>query len=113
LPPPTQASPCQTLLTVQPRSKPFNFHKDALKQIEEDNNLEMQASDNNDADEELGIAIDEVKKYFIENPDLAARYSDPEADQVQCPACNKSLGKTVFDVYQHSATSKSKHNLIH
>jgi hypothetical protein len=113
LPMPVQVLPSQPTHTVHTRPKPFKYHKDALKKLEEDYNLEVQASDDSDADEELGTAIDEVKRYFVENPDLAACYTDPEANQVQCPACNKTLGKTVFDVYQHANTSKSKHNLIH
>ena len=75
--------------------------------------MEAELSDDSDGDEDYGLAIEEVKKYFASNPDLAAYYTNPEADNVQCPACNKLLGKTVFDVYQHANTSKTKHNLMH
>ena len=109
--PQLQGSPSQP--TVPFRPKPFKFHKDALKKIEEEHNLEVQASDESEAEEELDLAISEVRKYFLNNADLVAIYSNPESDQVQCSACNKILGKTVYDVYQHAVTSRSKHNLIH
>ena len=98
--------------TVKSRPKSFKDHKDALKQIEEDNNLEEQAEES-DGDEELGIAIDETKKYFDENPDLAALFSNPEAEDVKCLCCNKMLAKSVFDVYQHCATYRNKNSLMH
>ena len=107
------AAPSQPTPTVQIRTKPFRYHKESLKRIEAEFNLEDPASDESEAEEELNTAIDLVKNYFVENPDLRALYSDPEADQVQCPACNRVLGKTVYDVYQHSVTSRSKHNLMH
>ena len=95
------------------RPKPFKFHKEALRKIEEEYGLEEQTSDEEEAEEELATAVKEVQKYFLANPDLIALYSNPEANHVQCPACNKILGKTVHDVYQHAITSRSKHNLIH
>lgn len=98
---------------VNSRPQSIKFHKDALKRIEEEYDLEEQASDDSEAEGELATAIAQVTKYFQENSDLASRYTDPEADHVQCPTCNKVLGKTVFDVYQHSVTSRAKHSLIH
>lgn len=89
---------------VQPHYKSFKDHKDALENIDEDNNLQAHSSDDSDTNDELGIVIDEVKKYFCDKSDLAGRYSNPEADQVQCPACNKTQCKNMFDVYQHCAT---------
>ena len=112
-PPNTPKEPRLPKPTVNPRPQPFKIHKDASKKIEEEYSLEVQASDDSDAEEELGTAINQVKKYFQENPDLATWYADFEADHVQCPACNKILGKAVHDVYQHAATSRSNHNLIH
>ena len=106
-------APSQPLPSVNSRPKPIKFHKDALKKLEEEYNLEVPASDDSDAEDDLQTAIFQVKQYFQANPDLANRYADPEADQVQCTACNKLLGKTVYDVYQHSSTSRSTHNLIH
>ena len=106
-----QLSPQTTPVNLRPQS--IKIHKDALKRIEEEYDLEEEASDESEAESELATAVAQVTKYFQENPDLASRYADPEADHVQCPACNKVLGKTVFDVYQHSVTSRSKHNLIH
>lgn len=99
--------------TVPTRPRSFKSHKDALKKIEEEFGLEVQASDDEEAEEELDTAIEEVKRYFAAHPDLIALYSNPEADHVQCPACNRILGKTVYDVFQHAVTSRSKHNLIH
>ena len=98
--------------TVKSRPKSFKDHKNALKQIEEDNNLEEQAEDS-DGDEEFSTAIEETKKYFDENPDLAALYSNPNAEDVQCLCCNKMLAKSVFDVYQHCATYRNKNSLMH
>lgn len=67
--------------------------------------MEVEVSNNSDAEEESHIMIDEVKKYFDSNPDLAALYSNPEFDNIQCPVRNKLLNKIVFDVYQHANTS--------
>ena len=108
---PLQVSPSQP--TVPFRPEPFKIHKEALKRIEEENNPEVQASDESEAEEELEVAISEVQNYFTNNADLVAIYSNLESDLVQCPACNKLLGKTVYDVYQHALASRSKHNLIH
>jgi hypothetical protein len=98
--------------TVQHPSKTFQEHKTALAQIESDNNLEEQ-SDDIEGDEDFAIAIEETLKYFNENPDLGARYSNPDAIVKGCLCCNKNLAKSVFDVYQHCATEKTKHVLMH
>lgn len=113
LQPPAQAAQGPVNPMVFPRPKTFKSHKDALKKIEEEFGLEVQASDDEEAEEELDTAIEEVKRYFSAHPDLIALYSNPEADHVQCPDCNRILGKTVYDVFQHAVTSRSKHNLIH
>lgn len=75
--------------------------------------MEGDGSEDSDTEENSEIAINAVKQYFASHPDLANKYGDPEAANIQCPACNKILGKTVFDVYQHARTSRSKHNLLH
>ena len=70
-------------------------------------------ADDSDGDDKLAIAIDETKKYYQDNPDLAGCYINLEADNVHCLCCNKMLGKSVFDVYQKCSTYKNKHYLIH
>ena len=111
--PTIQDAPSQPSSSVPAKPKSFKEHKLALQKLEDDHDMEAEGSDDSDADEDYGLAIEEVKKYFASHPDLAALYTNPEADNVQCPACNKLLGKTVFDVYQHASTSKTKHNLMH
>ena len=113
LPSPIQGPPSPPPPTVHIRSKPIKFHKDALKRIEEEFGLESEASDDSEAEDELETAVTEVTKYFAAQPDLASLYGNPESENVQCLACNRLLGKTVYDVYQHAVTSRSKHNLLH
>ena len=98
---------------VPMRPKPFKDHKNALRKIEEDFDLEEQTSDEEKVEEELATAVTEVQRFYLANPDHVALYSNPEANNVQCPACNKVLRKIVFYLYQHAITSRSKHNLIH
>jgi hypothetical protein len=64
-------------------------------------------------DDEYDLALDEVQKYFDSHPDLAALYANPDAENVQCIACNKSVAKSVFDVYQHAAKATTSHDLLH
>ena len=116
--PPPQPSPAQaprdTVIppTVKPPSKSIAEHKSALAEIEADNNLEEQ-SDDIQGDDDFGIAIEETIKYFDANPDLVTHYSNPQAENVKCVCCNKMLGQTVFDVYQHCGTERKQHVLMH
>ena len=109
----SQAGPSQSNLTVPAKPRSFREHKIALQKLEEDYDMEGEGSEDSDAEEDSDTAIAAVQDYFASHPDLDSRYSNPEADNVQCPACNKLLGKTVFDVYQHARTSRTKHNLLH
>ena len=93
--------------------KTFKDHKQALQKLEEEYDMEGEGSNDSDAKEDSEIVIAEVKKYFAGQLDLANRYSNPKADNVQCPTCNSLLSRTVFDIYQHIRTSRSKHNLLH
>ena len=61
----------------------------------------------------MDIAIEETLKYLNANPDLDARYSNPDANVKGCLCCNKMLAKSVFDVYQHCATYRNKNSLMH
>ena len=53
LPIPTQSSPSQPALTIPIRSKHIKHHKDALKKIEEEFSLEVQASDDSEAEDSI------------------------------------------------------------
>ena len=75
--------------------------------------LEVQTSDECEAKEELELAIKKKKNYSTNNAVLVAIYRNPESDRIQCRACNKLLGKTVYSVNQHAITSRFKDNLKH
>ena len=108
-----QAAPSQSNLVVRIHPKPFREHKLALQKLEEEYEMEGDGSEDSDVEEDAEIAIAAVKKNFASHPDLANHYANPKADNVQCPACNKLLSKTMFDEYHHAPTSRSKHDQHH
>lgn len=57
--------------------------------MSQENSREVEVSDDNKVKEELEIAIDEVKQYLASNTDLASRYANPTADNVQCPSITR------------------------
>lgn len=112
-PTPPQVSTSQSTRREYTRPRSFKEHKQALIQMVVDNSWDVELSDESEADGEHRTAVDALLAYFQAHPDLADLYANPNANHVQCPACNKLLGKTVFDVYTYASEARGKHHLIH
>lgn len=74
---------------MRARRKPLKDHRRALPAMKEEGSSHVPLGHDNKAEEEEGQAIEEVMAYFQANLDLSALFKDPQADNVQCPACNK------------------------
>lgn len=108
---PSNPLPTFSPLRVIPSPIPLARHRQIIIQKEEQEGWNVEAGE--EAEDESSESMLFVLQYFHKHPDLAAHYTNSEATGRQCPACNRTLGGTVFDVYTHALNFRGNHILIH